>query len=104
MPSSESTTNELVLSSQLWFLDQFKQFQAHIQTLDKTIQAFGNPPKDPLLSELDIAKELGVGIKTIKNRLTKDRVMAYAEINGKRYVRQSELEKYVNHYMITAKR
>lgn len=92
-------TEEFIITQLLCFKQALvKEFEA------LTINLLANPAhqEDPLLSEEELARRLDVCNRTIRNRL-KAREMAYTEIKGKRYVRLSELDRYINRHTVPAK-
>ncbi len=99
MQPTSGGDNNLIVISQDFLTQKFDFFCSEINSLKEIIKNLKSAPKDPLLAEEDLAILLKVGTRTIKNRL-RERVMDYAEIQGKRYVRQSEVDKYIAKYII----
>ncbi len=87
--------SELFLTQQLNNLSN--QLKKEVENLRNEIEK-----SDPVLTEERLGEILGIGSRAIRNRL-RDRHMDYIEILGKRYVRQSEFDRYLNEYLIPRK-
>src|SRR5438067_1168991 len=99
----EGNSSLLVVGDSNFISQEFSELKAHLFQLTSLFRSLKPKEDDPLLTEEHLAAKLGVCEKTIKNRL-KNREMDYIEIKGKRYVRQSEFNRYLNTYLIPRKK
>lgn len=103
MQLNANDTTYMVVSDQ-FLLQQFTTLFEKITQLTSEVKELkSNQSKDNLLSEEQLAQILGVCQRTVKNRLN-SRVMDFIQIKGKRYVRQSELDRYLNLHLIPKKK
>lgn len=94
-------SDDLIIVNKKFLLEQFSSLKSEMRN-EFNDQVKALKQEDVLLTEDRVAEILGVCERTVRNRL-KERKMSYSEIKGKRYVRSSELDRYIYEHTIPRK-